>query len=269
MATTIIKLPGSDFSGQGLPQTPQLIFEGLLGAYRAKGTDDSLVDLSGNGRTLTKLGLPTVSGNSYKIHSKKGYDTGVVVTPSLTIAAIYRGNQVNPPAGNSGFALGEFNNDVTPMYGAALWYADSSGGNNTQHRTLQTYLRTSDTAQQFINTNIVQKTYDLRNAFEFIVLTIDSVGNVSRSYAPRLQAAPIETVDYNVSPVGSLANRKLTDSAGVPYTHNIGFVDDNTYVNSDMEVCEALIWNRPLTDAEVTAQYLASKTYWATLGIVI
>ncbi len=160
--SVIIKATGVTFSNTNLPILSPMITDGLVGAFRPNSSPLGLLDLSGNGKTLTKQGNPTLTPNSIIVDKNNGFITDMPETMDVTLIAVHRaikGNGENPW---EGFVVGCFyGNRGTSIWNA--YYAPTNKitinaqcyGKKLPMESFQTDSGTFGTGQQMITLPIL------------------------------------------------------------------------------------------------------------------
>lgn len=283
--TTILRIKGASFNDPSFPVLTPFIREGLLGAFRPAVSDASLVDLSGNGALLTKVGSPTVTAQGLLGNKSNGYKTNIAETASHTIMAVGR-LKLNGVAGASqisGFFAGNYLVDGGDPRGMGLFYSTLPGtvsGVGVQVQA-QTHIKKPSaplSANMYANGPrlLDNKTPGAMetsvSAWVFMAIVVDAALGKMQFYVPAASAsAPFQTLNA-ADAGGTISGRFLTDPVGggpnfmqivsVPTT---GFVGE-----SQSEVAEALFYNRALTADEIFRQYQLSQAFMsARRGISI
>lgn len=269
--STIIRLRGINFNNPALPVVSSFVRNGLVGAFRPAGDASSMVDLSGNGVTLTKRGNPSFTQYGILGNGVNGYRTNIPETMNQTLMAVFRGHK---GTSFNCLAISNYLNDVAGAErGSSVWMALANGTGENKidvgARTQTHYKRASDNAYtnnihaSVINDEVDSTTF-LTSDWVFAALVVDATGNIQQTFVPKNNSSgPVQETNFTTATnPGSLATRHLTDPAtGAPNMFQICSVDDLTWVSAQSEVAEALVYNRALSTAEIMEQYELSKEF--------
>lgn len=257
--SVIIKATGVTFSNTNLPILSPMITDGLVGAFRPNSSPLGLLDLSGNGKTLTKQGNPTLTSNSIIVNKDNGFITDIPETMDVTLIAVHRaikGNGENPW---DGFVVGCFyGNRGTSIWNA--YYAPASkitinaqcyGKKITNGEFLNRQWHFWDRATDDNTTH---------TDFIFSAFVVKATDNKMFVYLPKEQSTPVRAYDA-VSDGYRLDARHLSDPAtGLPNLYKLGLANVG-FGNGKSEIVEVLIYNRALNQDEIIRQYLHSKEF--------
>lgn len=282
---TIIRLKGADFSGKGLPVIAPLVSRGLQGAWRPAGNEASLIDLSGNGATLTKVGNPTFTSNALRGNYANGYRTSIGDAPSITLIAAVRSiKDTNNADEQDGFAVGNYRPTSQGNRGSSIYIGKLTTNAETGVYDLkiraQSYLTKIDAPTTTINRNLqvgiihadIPATNNMvETDWAWAAYSLNAETGVIKGYYP--QKYPSPALLTNETSLGnSIAGRFLTATDGVTpnFMEIVLSSASGGGFGGIIEVAEAMIYHTALTDDEVLTQYAYSKEFLANVrGIQI
>ena len=195
--STIIRLRGINFNNPALPVVSSFVRNGLVAAFRPAGDASSMVDLSGNGVSLTKRGSPSFTEFGVIGNGVNGYRTNVPETSNLTLIAIDRNHAISSW---SSFAVGTYYNDtVGAERGSSLWISQTNGSNVGKYDVraqAQSYCKKNDNSgytNQLLVNELLHDETDVTTTpisnWVFSAVTIDANANIMKAYAPRANNA--------------------------------------------------------------------------------
>lgn len=248
--TTIIRAIGANFTNPDLPSIVQFVEDGLVAAYRPSNKSDGLNDLSGNGHNLIPIGSPVLTATGMIGDAVNGYDTRLLETNSLTYIAVYK-----IPAetfNTGGFVMGCFN--AFPPTGSSFYTIKKVG---TAHEIIAQYRAKSSTGAVVSKDSVIA---NIPNQYVFIAMSIDSVANKVKVYAPALGVNNEVLLADNV-----LSTRNKSETI----TNKL--IANSYYTSwlSKVHLSEALLYDKALSDSQIQSQYVKSKAYMSSVGITI
>lgn len=270
--STIIRLRGINFNNPALPVVSSFVRNGLVGAFRPAGDASSMVDLSGNGVSLTKRGSPAFTQYGMTGTPSNGYRTNIPETLNSTLTAIFR---VTKGTTFSSMAVGNYNNDnVGAERGMSIWTSSAAGTGagkidvrvnaQTHYKKTADGLYTNSIAATILNDEVDDTTF-LQTEWVFAACVVDATNNKLQAYLPKLSAlGPTAEVNYTTaSQPGSLANRLIADPVTLTpnYFEILSTPDANWVSAGTIELAEVLIYNRALAFSEILEQYNLSKDF--------
>ncbi len=233
----------------------------LLAAWRF---GNGLTDLSGNGKTLTAVGAPTIGAYYISGDKANGYLTNVADGLERTIIAIYRHTLAQDsyiyPVGNlsqlsgaSGIGFGIKANSSSP---SALSRRSILVGSTSKSAAL--YGVADGTAEPLTN----------RSLFAWQAAGVSGAGNSAYNFIPTISTGLIAAT---LAAGANLAARDVTESAAPSYYRLAVWRDNSTPATtySNVDIAEILVFDRLLTLAELQAQYAYDKAYMSVLGVSI
>lgn len=275
--TTVFRIKGAHFNNPNFPLVAPFLRSGLVGAFRPSGTEVSMVDISGAGATVSKVGSPTFTAGGLKGDVQNGYITNIPETVNQTIIVVGRAliSDLSSPAFSSYFA-GNFYPSATQAdrRGMSLFFGGGSDTPGVGHVDLwgQSFYKNTvsalpenatSTAPRVLDNADITTGKSAATAWYFMAISNDSVGNKSHFYLPALNPnAPFATKDITALS-GSLATRGLL----LPPANNPNYLSICSSVSPESvsgvhaEVAEVLFYNRALSTAEIFQQYQASKRF--------
>lgn len=253
--TTVIRSSNSVFNAENILPSGSLVLDGLVAAFRPSNKQDGLIDLSGHGHILTKMGSPTLTSQEMVGDSSNGYTTDIDETVNLTYIAVYK---VLPTSGNyQSLAINCFNN--TPAEGSSIYSGAASA--KAELRCASTVLVASTGSSAVLNHPLDNpvSSADVSN-YIFVAHVVNAATGNILSYTP-VNGAIVSTEQG----VGrSLANRPLSRrKVSLAYSPTTP-----TWLGKS-HIAEALIYNKALTAEQIMMQYNYSKAFMASRGITI
>ena len=260
--SVIIRAKGVTFSNTDLPILTPMINNGLVASFRPTNASLGLIDLSGNGNQLTTQGAPQLTANSAIVDKNNGFVTNVRETTDLTLIVVSRAIK-NPQASGENQWLGMV---------AGTYYSDRgmsifTSANNTNNRVdvlAQSYAKkTSDGSVS--NKVIWNGSFDnasgiAQTEYQFNALVVNASSNKLLTYTPARQLSPYSVYD-GFSDASLLSTRSLIDpTTKSPNVFKFG-IANVPFGNGKAEIAEVLIYNRPLSQEEITRQYRYSKEF--------
>ncbi|NTT88558.1 LamG domain-containing protein [Tabrizicola fusiformis] len=247
MSQTIVRqLPGVYFDNPALPRIALpgaiAVIDGLIGAYRFSGSG-YLSDLSGYGRTLTAVGAPVVAGGYVTCSDTAYFDTGITQAEGDSYSLLITARLSALPASNAYIA----GNLETAVSGCAFLYR-ATGRPYAQSRHM-TNTATNDMI-------VASSTEQPILATTWTMQSLRHSGRVAKWDIPRPA--------YNYTrTAGDLTTRYKPGAASLRIGRAVTAGDTTV----GRQIAEVLIYNRMLSDAEVTAAYAGMQAYAATVGI--
>lgn len=257
--TTLIKASGVKFNNPNLPNVSPMVTDGLIAAWRPNSSTMGLLDLSGNGHTLTQVGNPILKSGSIIVDKNNGFITDVAEPFNHTILVVHKAiknTTSNDPW--TGFVIGCH----YPDRGNSIWnsyYPD----NDSVIINEQCY------AKDIVNNNMNNRqwfTKEFKNASGFtetpFIMTahvVDAVNNTMYKYSP----GSIEDMSSYSSLTDNCRfdNRYLSDPVtGKPNMYALGY----SYVgfgDGKSEILEVLIYDKALKQEQIMQQYLLSQDF--------
>lgn len=244
--TTVIRSSTSVFDVENVLQFGGFVRDGLVAAFRPSSGQGGLIDLSGHGHILTKIGSPTLTSKEMVGDSVNGYMTDIYETPNLTYIAVYK---VLPTGGSySAHAITCFR---SPKYGSSI-YAGNAG-----LRASTSIKETSTGTDELLAKDVG---YSDMEKYVFVAYVVNSETGVVTTYAPAIGPA----INTPQGDGWSIANRSLSQ-AKVSLAYNASL---SSWLGTS-HIAEALIYNKALTAEQIMQQYYYSKGFMASRGIAI
>ncbi|NTT88392.1 LamG domain-containing protein [Tabrizicola fusiformis] len=248
MSQTIVRqLPGVFFNNPALPRIALpgaiAVIDGLIGAYRFAGAG-YLSDLSGSGRTLTAVGAPVVAGGYATCSDTAYFDTGITQAEGDSYSLLITARLSALPAANA-FIVGNLETSVS---GCTVFYR-TTGRPYVQSRHM-----TNTASNDMI---VASQTEQSILATTWTMQSLRHSGRVAKWDIPRSPA-----YSYTRT-AGDLTTRYKPGAASL----RIGRAVTAGDTTAGRQIAEVLIYNRMLSDAEVTAAYAGMAAYAATVGI--
>ena len=280
--STIIRLRGINFNNPALPVVSSFVRRGLKAAFRPAGDLSSMVDLSGNGASLTKRGNPSFTSNALRGDRVNGFKTSISESLNQTLIAVFR--TVKNGTEWDGFPLGNYTStgiDVTQRRGMSVWMSQGAGTDPSKldlrvatntHAKLNadgTYINRSST---YVMHNELDPASRTETDWAFAAISVNADTNYRKMYVPRYYPSASYISSDEAASGYSLANRLRADPAsGVANCFEIASTPDaSTSWGGIIEVAEAIIYDVALTDEELFQQYALSKDFMARVrGITI
>lgn len=248
--TTVIRSSNSVFNAENILPFGSLVLDGLVAAFRPSNKQDGLVDLSGHGHILTKMGNPTLTSNEMVGDSVNGYTTDITETSNLTYIAVYK---VLPTSDNyQSLAINCYNQ--SPIEGSSIYMY--SGGKAGLRGAAPAKI-TSSGASVIVTATLG---YPDIEKYVFVAHVVNSETGVMTSYTP-VNGTVINTPQGSGQ---SFANRSLSrNKVSLAYSPTTP-----TWLGKS-HIAEALIYSKALTAEQVMEQYNYSKAFMASRGITI
>lgn len=249
--TTVIKATGAFFSSENLPYINELVTDGLRAAFRLYGSNP-LTDLSGNNTTLTPVGTPTYVATGVKGDRSNGFKSNLLETESMTITSIF--NVAAEDENTAGFAVSCF----TEALGFSLYHRKPT---DTNILSMLVHVKNTSTGVAFNFTSDLEDVAVVNPLF--IALSVDAATNKITVFVPKLNIKREFT-----PPAGhTIAGRTLSATPIAILTNPAG--TRPTWLNKTT-MSELLIYNKVLTDEQITEQYNYSKSKTlAALGLSV
>ena len=257
--SAIIKAVGVKFNNPSLPILAPMITQGLEAAWRPNNSSMGLIDLSGNGHTLTKAGNPELTETTILVNNTNGFVTDVRETLDLTYFVVHRAHkdasESNVARSWEGFPVGCFyDNRGTSIF---CDYYNGQAQINAQCFGKKTNGAEMQSRLWWLRRSPIQGNTTNWTVSAFVVKASD---NQMFGYQPQLQSTPVQT--YDATPDGyRLDLRHLSD----PVTRQPNYIKlgiANVFFGSaKSEIAEVLIYNRALSQDEIMRQYQYSKEF--------
>lgn len=262
MTATIFRLPGT-FNNPALPIVAPLMRSGLVAAWRLYAGEASMHDLSGNGHTLKTIGSPEWTDKGVLCSQNHHFVTDVADMLDCTIILTARPILNADGSESDGPGAGTWRRVNGEPYGVGIWNNGTATIQNINMRT--TGPGSSGEIEETTNTFGGNRSKPSSGVMEyaFAAASFDSVNNTSTGRAPRYGESLYATQDWNTqSPFFTLSERPLTLPDGTPNVFVIGAAPGVSNVESQVEVCEVLIYQGALTKEQVEAQYAYSRKFY-------
>ncbi|HGS4526694.1 TPA: hypothetical protein ACMDNX_002013 [Vibrio cholerae] len=245
---TVIRLKGVNFNNPSLPVIAPLVRTGLRAAWRPANGMDSLVDLSGNGKSLTVLGNPSFTQNGVKGDRSNGLLTDLIETTSYTYIAVGRIPDGIEASSQQSMLVNNFKDDDADVRGGSVWLMTGN------IRYTSSYYKSGEGVNNQAN-SILGTAQGIGNDWQFIVVQIDATTQTQRVYTPTIKGnmTPDERQGWDFAARTIYADQPLALVA-VPY--------DRWSSASQSELGEVLVYDRALSAEEIQRQYELSKTFW-------
>lgn len=266
MGTSII-LNDVVFSNKNLPLIANLLQDGLVAAFRPTLNDNSMIDLSGNGVKVTKIGNPEFYEGFMRGHSQNGYRIEVPETTSCTLIVVARGG--NSLIRNSGVCLPLSSRwDTTDNQRGCSVMIMPTGANTYFYVNNQAFLKSNTAPTTMISKlgGSITRLHDITGASDaaksewiFIAVTFDAVSNRITQYAP------VKDFEYaTINSDSTVSGRRITNLAnGQMNRFEICSAAGYTAANGECDVAEALVYNKVLTKEQILEQYALTKDFFA------
>lgn len=253
----ILKASGADFEANAVSYIPPvadgLLYWGFL--------NDSVEKVGRNyapgGSPVTVVGVPTVTNSGAVLDSTHHIQTQVQQTPSLTVIAV--GNPVVDGAEQgmfvSNYTSARAGGVAGTSFGVSLYCSgdDANAGKFEVRANVSSFTGVAgaaSTLRQALLSNL-----DITKP-AFLALTFDGAEKVVRAYnlvtgVSAQAAAFAETIDVGIAPF------------------KIGGSPLGSYPNKAKNLHFAAIYNRKLSEAELTLIYTRIKAYLASRGVTV
>ncbi|MBA8302486.1 hypothetical protein HVX57_18765 [Klebsiella michiganensis] len=242
--------------------TPFVAEPGLMAGWRF---GNGMVDLSGNGNTLTAIGVPTVDSFFISGDKDNGYKSSVPDGYQRTLVAIWRNHSTTDayayPVGNlaqssssQGIGLGLKSNSSSSSNLSRI--SGNAGGNTTTSSLLAIADGPTDTYANRLN-------------FRWAAFTIDGAGNAANLFVPAMNTALIPAT---LASGANLGTREITEGGVSSMYRLIAYRNPAipaSLPGSAIDVAEVLIFDRALDLAALQRTYQRSKQYMSLYGQTI
>lgn len=244
----ILKL-NVDTGRDDLPKIRPLVTNGLVGGFVPAL---SLKDTTGNAKTLTKKGSPTITKYGIKGGGVNGYVTNIPETKSLTMTAVFRvhpsGSDYTVRAVGSEFSVSfggtrGTNISTIPASGAVAIRSMSAalldGTDMTQRSRTADSIPTGSPTEWVFAAIVVDAAANSLSDFTSVSKKLNSYSNASYDFSSRL----------------------LVGSDGVVNFNEIASNSQNQATTANVEVAEVLFYDRALSEQEILEQMGYSMMY--------
>lgn len=279
---SLIRLPNANFSNLGnAGVVPTILsYDDLEGAYwLASGTEEQrLRNHAGESKPpLLKVNSPvmTTAGETI-VGGGAGFDTQLTETASYTYLGVFaRADVTTAPTTAQQFTfLGNYNDDpASNDYSGRLYFLDSGPASNNvatwragyHYNANGTFTPVALNPSSNSNASPYARVFGNGTIYHFCALTVNASTQTAAFYMPKVQEAPALTQTYTAP--NTLSTRRLVkDDGTTPIPVLIGLFDDS--FNPSMALgagAFGMVYSRVLTDAEITAQYAATKAQMQAL----
>lgn len=217
-----------DFLRVGVPVT-----DGLVGLYQFGGAEAlSLINHANAALPLTKFGAPTINAMGASCSQTACFETGLPETDAFTIIGVVK------PAATTGMVVSNY--IATTPFGSSLFQASG------------TTLNCGTTNGAGSNTGSSMAT----------TVTTDWEIQMARVDATRAQAQRSRAGVVTASPDAAITGRTV-----VARNWRVGGHYATGSITGVREILAAAIYNRRLTDAELTSVYAALRSFFALGGV--
>lgn len=264
--TTILRIKGAYFNDPSLPVVAPFVRAGLVGAFRPYSSDANMVDLSGAGATLSKIGSPTYSSVGMIGDGTNGFITNITEGLSSTIMVVARVLLGDVAAYTSTFFAGNYVLAGGQTYGHSLFSSGDPGSVSGQRTSLRGQTAYQNTITS-VNDNLYMSSHLVADntpigagtnnttAWTFMAVTVDSIANKVTHYIPALSPK----TEYNITSMsGSLASRARTAPPGRPM---FIVAEGSAFGGTRAEIAEVLFYNRALSETEILQQYAVTQAF--------
>ena len=260
--SVIIKAKNVVFNNPNLPILTPMVSGGLIGSFRPSNTALGLTDLSGNGHQLLIQGSPQFTDKSVIVDKDNGLISDIQETLDMTLIVVYRAIKNTQASGENqwlGMVVGTYYNDR----GMSIFTAASNNKNQVDVLGQAYTKKTSDgsvSSKITWNGSFDNASGIAQTEYQFNALVVNASGNKLLTYTPARQLSPITFYD-GFSDVSLLSTRSLIDpTTKSPNLFKFG-IANVPFGSGKAEIAEVLIYNRPLSQEEITRQYRYSKEF--------
>lgn len=263
MPSTIFRLPTS-FENSSLPIVAPLVRSGLVAAWRLYSGESSLYDLSGNGHRLTAVGSPEWTENGVTVGQNDYFVSDVPDSLNRTIIVVSRPVLLEDGSASDSPAVGNRATINGESYGLGIWH-----NGTTSVQNLNMITTGPDSNDDLVgNTNTFGGSRPRPAGagpmeLAFAAVSYDASNNRTIGRAPRYNVAATSIDWDSASPYPQLGERPLTLPDGEPNWLRIGNEPGNGSLNAQSVVCEVLIYDGVLSEAQILEQYDYSKAFYS------
>lgn len=253
--SVVITLRGVQFSDPTLPTRPKFVQRGLRAAWCPRADASSLADLSGNGHTLTPVGAPNYLANGVQVDMGNGFSSALIEPASFTLIAAYAPSyEVSPNGapmalGSLAGAGGAISSGTGIRAGLFAGLPDDPGNRLQSGYSFGAAFGTR-------GAKIAQPVpgSPFEGPWQWMALTFDDETNEVVLYEPK------KGITVTGAYVGSRSENSI----------HLGYIPNTTSTSTiSLAVAQALVYDTPLTPAEVAEQFANSEKYLASIGITL
>ena len=269
--SVIIKAKNVVFNNPNLPILTPMVSGGLIGSFRPSNAALGLTDLSGNGHQLLMQGSPQFTDKSVIVDKDNGLISDIQETLDMTLIVVYRAIKNAQATGIDqwlGMVAGTYYNDrgmsiftsyndtknQVDVLGQA--YAKKNSDGSVSSKTV--WNGSFDNASGIAHTD-----------YQFNALVVNTRSNKLLTYTPARQLSPY-SVYGGFSDASLLSTRSLIDpTTKSPNVFKFG-IANVPFGDGRSEIAEVLIYDRALSQEEITRQYKFSRDFMQKhRGIII
>lgn len=261
MAATIFRLSTS-FDNPALPIVAPLLRTNLVAAWRLYSGPASIQDLSGNGHTLKATGSPTWTDKGVIVDQNNYFESDVGDSLARTYVAVIRPILSSDGSESDSPGVGNHRRVDGEPYGLGIW---NNGTASVQNLNMHTS-GINSSGDFFASTNTfggnrTRPSDGSQMEYAFAATAFDPVNNRSTGLAPRYGNATVIEWD-TASPNYVLEDRPTLLPDGSENFVRIGSTPGVNGLDSQVEICEVLIFDAALTQAQIQQQYEYSKAFY-------
>lgn len=246
---TVIKAVGARFNNPNLEGVVPFIYDGLVAAFRPNNTENGLLDLSGNGNTLQKIGSPTLSTKGASGDTNNGYKTNIQQKINMSMGVVAKKTVVAGDNGGRAVFVGNFETGS----GVAL-YSNPSPVNKVY------------ASANGASGSVGSASVDLTNGLDyfFAMSVIDGINNTITIYTASA-TTQLTSNTYTFTAPNTISDAPINPA----YPIHLMAIEGRDDWLAKVDLSETLIYDRAITAAEVAKQYEFSKSAMAKIGISI
>ncbi|WP_061799252.1 hypothetical protein [Serratia ficaria] len=234
-------------------------FASVPGLMQGIRVGEGLVDLSGNGYTVTPIGTPTLTKYSVIGDKNNGFMTNVPDGLQRTIIAVYK---QSADVATFGYPVSNITQQ-TSAQGVGMAITDVSS-TSLRRRSLNVGAKEYNETLYGVASGPSEGVVT-RNKFVWTAVTVDGAGNTAGLFVP---AANPAIIPATLAEGANLAERTITEGGGDSYYRVIAWRSPTippVASASGLEVAEWLIYDRALSLSDLQVQYGRSQRYFKNL----